>query len=389
MASADDLLAVIDRIYAAPVTEDGWAGALGSLSRLFNASLSTYSGGPVGGATFRPTFMHHDGVDHAAVDAYAAYYHSICRRGIYSQNESVGEVYYDYKYFTESQIARDEYYDFVTRNGGKYAMGATLARPRAATGPSGLQQCAIHFSKQHGHPEKEAVTLFQKIVPHMIRANQIQQTLTQNNVAASGAFSALDRSASAIIGVDEHLKTCFVNQAAERVLANADGISILRRRITLAAPQMQRRLDGALSAMAAEDAFLGGPLQTTFAVERPSGAQPFVLFLSPVTLSRTAAFADHSRAPRILVTISDLSSQLSVSKQVLAEVFGLTDAEAELSLALANGQTLNGYCAAQAISVETGRWHLNNVFSKTGANRQSALIRMICKIEIPTSGRYN
>ncbi len=159
------------------------------------------------------------------------------------------------------------------------------------------------------------------------------------------------------------------------------------QRIILAASQMQRQLDAALSAMATDDGLLGGPLQTTFAIERPSGAQPFVLFLTPVTLSEAAFSTGASGAPKILVTISDLSSRLSASRQDLAEIFELTDAEAELSLALANGQTLSGYCAAQAISVETGRWHLNNVFSKVGVNRQSSLIAMICKIETPASSR--
>lgn len=348
-----------------------------SLSRLFNASLSTHSGGPASGSVYVPTFMHHDGADPSAVSAYADYYHTICRRGAYSRNEPVGAVYYDYKYLTETDIARDEYYDFLNRNGGKYAMGATLAKPGAAQPKGDVLQCAVHFSSRHGHPGDDKIDIFRRLVPHIMRAAQISQSFSQHQTAVNDALSALYQSRDAILGLDDALNVVLTSEAAERILSAGDGLTVRGGRLSLASPTVEKEVYAAMAALISQEGRLAMETPSAFAVERPTGARPLVLFLTPISPPVEAAETSVAGRLKLLVTIRDLAFEPSVSKRALKRVFSLTNAECELSLALARGERLNDYCDRMDLSIETARWHLNNVFSKTGTNRQTELALLV------------
>ena len=66
------------------------------------------------------------------------------------------------------------------------------------------------------------------------------------------------------------------------------------------------------------------------------------------------------------------------------EAFNLTPAQHRLVMALVSGHTLNSYSETAGISVNTARNQLRQVFHKTGASRQSELIRAFGGFDIKT-----
>jgi DNA-binding CsgD family transcriptional regulator len=62
---------------------------------------------------------------------------------------------------------------------------------------------------------------------------------------------------------------------------------------------------------------------------------------------------------------------------LLRSHFGLTPAEARLTLHLVAGETLRSAAAQFNISYQTARTHLKNIFNKTGACRQAELVTVI------------
>jgi len=64
----------------------------------------------------------------------------------------------------------------------------------------------------------------------------------------------------------------------------------------------------------------------------------------------------------------------------LAAAFQLTSAEAHLASALADGLSLRDYAAREGLKITTVRWHLQNVFARTGARSQSDLVRTIISL---------
>lgn len=63
--------------------------------------------------------------------------------------------------------------------------------------------------------------------------------------------------------------------------------------------------------------------------------------------------------------------------ETLVELYGLTPAEAGLTVELVRGLGLAEACSNRAITVNTGKGYLKRVFEKTGARRQSELASII------------
>lgn len=64
------------------------------------------------------------------------------------------------------------------------------------------------------------------------------------------------------------------------------------------------------------------------------------------------------------------------------EVFSLTGREEELVEKLLEGEAIGDIAASLGMRVGTARYHLNNVFGKTGTNRQADLVRLLSRLEI-------
>ena len=57
----------------------------------------------------------------------------------------------------------------------------------------------------------------------------------------------------------------------------------------------------------------------------------------------------------------------------------LTPAETRLAIALFKGQSVEGYAKESGISINTARWHVKQIYAKTGVKRQSELIQRLLK----------
>jgi DNA-binding CsgD family transcriptional regulator len=66
-----------------------------------------------------------------------------------------------------------------------------------------------------------------------------------------------------------------------------------------------------------------------------------------------------------------------VPQDALVRIFDLTPTEAGLLSALVTGSTVDEYAQQRGVSVGTARMQLKQVLSKTGASRQSELVRLV------------
>ena len=63
-----------------------------------------------------------------------------------------------------------------------------------------------------------------------------------------------------------------------------------------------------------------------------------------------------------------------------AILFDLSPREIEVAQALLSGHSLESICALLAISRNTVKAHLQSIFRKTGTNRQSELVHLLCNL---------
>lgn len=96
-----------------------------------------------------------------------------------------------------------------------------------------------------------------------------------------------------------------------------------------------------------------------------------------VMLQRIENTAFGINAPGVAMFIFESKSNNDASSAEVARIFGLTKAEARLTLALVNGMTATEYSAKHGVSINTAYSQIKEVLAKTGTRRQTELVKLV------------
>ena len=107
---------------------------------------------------------------------------------------------------------------------------------------------------------------------------------------------------------------------------------------------------------------------------RPSGGPHLALVAMPL---QAGTGWDLPGAPAALLCVGDPAAAARLPPAMLAELFGLTGAEAALASDLLGGGDLRGIATCSGRSLATVRTHLARLMAKTGTARQAELTRML------------
>ena len=107
-------------------------------------------------------------------------------------------------------------------------------------------------------------------------------------------------------------------------------------------------------------------------IER-SGQRPLIMNCVPVPVLS-------EDGPHSVLLLIDLDATPLPSTSCLEQIFGLTPAEARLTLLLVGGKTLNEVAEMLHVSVLTLRAQLKAVFEKTHMHRQSELVVLVSRL---------
>ena len=220
------------------------------------------------------------------------------------------------------------------------------------------------------------------VVPVLQRAVSLHATVVKASEKGRLTTAGLDRLSLGMFIVDSKGKVHYMNPAAEEIVASRCGVKLsrsgnlecdlradsekLKALITAALDSANRRGRNPAGAMRARAA--GGESRLALRVT-PLDRVP----LNPFMPGRFAAVLI-SKKPRPVT--DDI-------RLVLSDVYGLTSTEAIIATLLGSGQSLAEICEELGITENTVRTHLKRIFSKTGTNRQAALIRLILSFPSP------
>jgi DNA-binding CsgD family transcriptional regulator len=90
----------------------------------------------------------------------------------------------------------------------------------------------------------------------------------------------------------------------------------------------------------------------------------------------------HADSPGVLCLVAPLDRRRVATARQLMDLFGLSGAEVRLARALCIGESVEEYALDQGLRLPTVRTQLRSVFSKTGTERQTALVRLIAGIPV-------
>lgn len=86
---------------------------------------------------------------------------------------------------------------------------------------------------------------------------------------------------------------------------------------------------------------------------------------------------------QIVVTVADAAVADAKTAELVARLFGLTEAEGQVAACLFNGSKPVEIAAARGVSVHTVREQLKSIMAKTGCHSQVELVRRISQLVIP------
>lgn len=222
-----------------------------------------------------------------------------------------------------------------------------------------------------GEAEKR---LCEDLIPHLARALRIYNRLSELETQREIYADAMTQLAMATIFLDERRGIVTTNPAADYLLAKKDIFSVTDGRFQLQSPMLQRRLCQIIDEVIQVQRSGKVDMARALLVDSKSGDSQFSLIVRSMPPSERPESLDE---PVIALFISSRDQPVAASTELLRELFGLTPAEAKLSVLLANGLTIEAISDELGISQHTTRAHLRSIFSKTHVSRQSELVRMI------------
>jgi DNA-binding CsgD family transcriptional regulator len=214
----------------------------------------------------------------------------------------------------------------------------------------------------------------QTLAPHLMRAMRIFVRYAQAYRERAVYQTVVERIGVGVALVDAKSAMMASNAIAGEILYGPNGLRVTQGRLTAAVSSVANTLAQQVRAAAEAQTSTPNEPGRPLALERDNNPSPLTLTVYP------GPSVEHGDAPlrrSAIVVMRDPDRRASVSAHVVAQLFGLTPAEAALATLLAQGYDMEEAASALGVRRNTARSQLQSIFAKTNAKRQSELVRMI------------
>ncbi|WP_157218055.1 helix-turn-helix transcriptional regulator [Flavisphingomonas formosensis] len=280
-----------------------------------------------------------------------------------------GEIHTLRTMMSEAVLAALPYYrDYLEPAGVTDILAVDLADARSGM-TLRLRASRSAGSAPFAEHERHVVRL---LLPHLQAALEIHGRL----LGQQSLLALYDRSAERLgIGaalLTEARQLVFANVVLRDMQAHGCPLLIRGSRVIGARPQDDAPLQAALDRLIRFPA--AGQEGVHLLLGAADGGAAWSVLAEPVI---DPIPADPDARPAVMLLVRAPGHFRPATAEHLVRQFGLTPAEAELALQLAQGRTLDEASASGGISRNTARNQLAAIFSKTGVNRQTDLVRLI------------
>ena len=155
------------------------------------------------------------------------------------------------------------------------------------------------------------------------------------------------------------------NRPAQEIFSLKDGLEFSRGFLRTALPQETSAL---------RNLIVAGRAPVFLSLSRPSGKRPLSVLIRSLSQDRDAS---SSERPMAVVFVSDPDQRLDVDPAGVKDLYGLTPAEAAVASLVGVGRPVLEAARRLGVQTNTVRMQLKQVYAKTGARRQSALVYLI------------
>lgn len=275
-----------------------------------------------------------------------------------------------------SNFERSEYYnDYLSKLNLFHAFGAIIER-RGDT----VSVLTSLRPRDQGAWDSELQPIFDVLLPHMRRALQWNRQSLVHEARARESETLLNATGYAAILLDRRGRIVSMTTEAERTLAKRDPLyaenGMLRTVDRQQAAALEQLIDRGTAVALGEssDRLVG------LSLHRDLGRPPLQVVALPLPRAEGSPATRFPGAPSqaiIAILLRPEGTVARLDEQLLRDLVGLTRAESEVAAALALGLDVKGIAVHLGITVGTTRWHLKQMFARTGARSQADLTRIL------------
>jgi DNA-binding CsgD family transcriptional regulator len=258
------------------------------------------------------------------------------------------------------------YREWVAPQGMAYAAGSIVLR-------EGAWDTQVFLQRGPDHPpfSREELDQLNLLIPHLQRAIQMRQRFTELQLGQDFLASGLDVLAMPTFLFDEYSRIAHMNRSAGELLKASDNLKVEDGHLLTGDIAVTRKLN--LELTNAINASRGNGVELNGIVLLPRlGRMHLMLLVAPLRLTGGVPL----RGAALLFAF-DPESTPAVTASLVRRLFTLSEAEAELAVALCGGKSVDEVAAERGTSIHTARSQLKSIFGKTGTRRQADLVSLL------------
>jgi DNA-binding CsgD family transcriptional regulator len=236
-----------------------------------------------------------------------------------------------------------------------------------------LEAISLWRTPEQGKLGKDGWRLMELLYPHVHAVLDVRRKLGTIHDQLKSAEAVADASGSPALLVNRAGRLLHANAAAKTLLAEADGLCVLKGRVRTAESSLETPFQLMVKRAASGT---DGSVVAASAMILPRANQRAALqvMASPVPEIRGKG------AGSVLLVVNDPERPTTLPEEALRELYGLTDAEVEVASGLLTGYTLEEIAALRKVAVGTVRMQLKAVFAKTKTHKQAELVRLLMQM---------
>ena len=223
--------------------------------------------------------------------------------------------------------------------------------------------------------ESSQLALLKGLLPHLRQFVRVRQALVSAEARDMAETGLLDNPRIGVIHLDGRGHILEANDRARHILRHGDGLSDRSGKLRVYAPAAQARFEQLLAGALPSSGT--GAVSGSMTLQRASGLLPFVVHVKPMGARQPDYGA---RRVAALVLIVEPGRRARIDPGVVAETLGLTLAESQVAVWVAEGQTVHEIAVATGRTESTIRYHLHQISQKHGVSRQADLARLVLSI---------
>jgi DNA-binding CsgD family transcriptional regulator len=359
MNVADTLLKLTERLYAAAAEPAQWGHALEGLVDVLGATHGTLD-------LYRPAQMSDSIVISARIDA------QDMARSRVELMQAMAPLFFAMpqgvsqraQLISDADFLRNEgYNEFIRPLGGFHSLNL---RSNGGDRAMLLSLCRPHGAESFSPEDAAALRM---IAPHIQNSVALQYRLQTQELRHASLARVIDRLYAGVIVTDGGGRPLLLNGRAEKIVAEADGLIVDAGGLAATSPMATRQLREAIAAANRSTA-----TEQRIRLDRPARAP---LLLSVLPLWRLGSDLPGIAAPRVAIVIGEADAPPPIDGVAFADTYRLTTREREIAVLLGDGLDLPSVAMQLDIGIGTVRHHLKNLFEKTGARNQAALVALL------------